>query len=46
MRQEDRDVKLAKRPYSPPTLKFLGSVADVTRGSGGTSADAMAMQQP
>lgn len=29
-----------KRPYSPPTLKFLGTASDVTRGIGGASPDA------
>jgi len=28
-----------KRPYSRPTLTDYGTVADLTRGSGGTSPD-------
>jgi len=34
-------VQKKKRPYQPPRLKCLGTVARLTRGAGGNSADFM-----
>jgi hypothetical protein len=28
-----------KRPYAPPTLRFLGTIAELTHGPGGSLID-------
>jgi len=39
MKKPEPEPPKVKRPYHPPTLTFLGTVSQLTRGAGGSTSD-------